>query len=304
MKKRLLVGILASIGLVFGMGLQGCGPQGCVQGCDASSASVRVLSAVVAPSSGEGGFQLTVGYEWKYDGLGTIPHPDRIKCYYYLPKGDYAHIGDIDPAANPTGYVLDKAGWIKDESTLPFDVRPSYSSPQPGPYVAKCFVGEGKDTVNADFAVVAAAETTTTEAEATSTTALETTTTQAAATATTAAAASANWYIRVYNSDDHGAAYVNGTQVAAVDFDGDSGWVDVTSMFSSPTTSVRFTMANDLQGYAWGFAIKRNDTVVWEDVQGEVNVQGANNNDQSRQNATVYDRTFSVSQTGQVTPAP
>jgi hypothetical protein len=114
----------------------------------------------------------------------------------------------------------------------------------------------------------------------------------------------AKWYIRVYNVDDLGTVYVNGSKITEVQFAQDSGWIDITSSFSAPTNSVRFTMWNGEQGYSWGFAIKRDGVVVWSDVQGEVNVKGANNNDQGRTNMTVYERTVVVNQSGEVTIAP
>lgn len=114
----------------------------------------------------------------------------------------------------------------------------------------------------------------------------------------------ATWYIRVYNVDDLGTAYVNGSKITEIQFAQDSGWIDVTAYFSAPTNSVRFTMWNGEYGYAWGFAIKRDGVVVWSDVQGEVNVMGADNNDQDRINMTVYDRTIVVNQSGEVTIEP
>ncbi len=120
----------------------------------------------------------------------------------------------------------------------------------------------------------------------------------------TPTATPATWYIRVYNVDDLGTAYVNGSKITEIQFAQDSDWIDVTAYFSAPTNSVRFTMWNGEQGYAWGFAIKRDGVVVWSDVQGEVNVMGANNNDKSRTNITVYDRTIVVNQSGEFTIKP
>jgi hypothetical protein len=157
-----------------------------------------------------------------------------------------------------------------------------------------------------------APSTTTTEVSSTTTTASGSTTTSKTATTappTTATTTSSStrttrastsptkWYVRVYNVDDKGTAYVNGTKVAEVGFGQDSGWIDVTPYFTAGKNKVRFTLWNGSQGYTWGFAIKRNGSIVWSDVQGQANVKGANNNDQSRQNTTVYDHTISVSQT-------
>ena len=299
MKKRLFVGVLVLIGVLLVFGGQACGPgRGCV---DVNATPVQLTGVSVDPASGTGKFEMTVSYRWEYGGKGTIPKPARIECYYLEPNKDYVHVGAINPAEDPSSYILDKAGWISGQSKLPFDVRPPWNPAVTGVYTALC-EPEGypeSAQVRSTFTVTGGDTETTTTSEAAATT-----TTEAGGTTTTQAAASAKWYVRLYNVDDHGAAYVNGKQVVKIDFGGDSDWIDVTSYFSAPTTSVRFTMANELQGYAWGFAIKRNDKIVWQDVQGEVNVEGANNNDFTRENQTVYDHTFSVSQSGQVTTAP
>ncbi len=109
------------------------------------------------------------------------------------------------------------------------------------------------------------------------------------------------WYIRVYNIDDRAVAYVNGNKIVEVAYTKDSGWIDVTSYFSSPTNRVRFTLWNDPAGYTWGFAIRRNNIVVWQDVQGKASIIGANNNDYSQTNRMVYDHTFLVNEAGEVT---
>lgn len=108
------------------------------------------------------------------------------------------------------------------------------------------------------------------------------------------------WYIRVYNIDDQGIAYVNDSKITEIDFLQDSGWIDVTSYLSAPTNKVRFTLRNGPQGYTWGFAIKRDNTIVWEDIQGEVNVRGANNNDYSQTDRIVYDRTILIDPSGEI----
>jgi len=67
------------------------------------------------------------------------------------------------------------------------------------------------------------------------------------------------WYVRVYNVDDVGKVYVNGTLIRTVGFKGDSGWVDITNyvLNTAGNTSIRFTMDNKLQGYTWGFQIAK-----------------------------------------------
>ena len=109
------------------------------------------------------------------------------------------------------------------------------------------------------------------------------------------------WYVRVYNVDDIGEVYVNGTLVETVYFNGDSGWVDITDSVQNTVgeTKIRFTMYNEWQGYTWGFQVAKmlpNESmrVVWSAKAGTAGVTGANNNDQSRTNSIVYDQTLSV----------
>jgi hypothetical protein len=111
---------------------------------------------------------------------------------------------------------------------------------------------------------------------------------------TTVTTAAPRWYVRVYNADDTGTAYVNGSAVVSVGYAGDSGWRDVTGYFHAGSNTVRFTMWNDIQGYTWGFGVKKNGTVVWSAAAGQAGVSGANGGDSSRTNQMVYDRTISV----------
>jgi len=113
-----------------------------------------------------------------------------------------------------------------------------------------------------------------------------------------------NWYVRVYNIDDIGTAYVNDREITTVGYLGDSGWIDVTSYFSPDIQNrIRFTLENKGTGYHWGFAIKKNNFVIWQDEQGAFS-QGARNNDQSHPNQIVYDKTLLVSQDEQITEQP
>ncbi|MFN8398461.1 MAG: hypothetical protein U0X74_00490 [Anaerolineales bacterium] len=113
-----------------------------------------------------------------------------------------------------------------------------------------------------------------------------------------------NWYVRVYNIDDIGTVYVNDQLIATIGYSEDSGWVDVTSYFLAGTQNrVRFTLKNNETGYRWGFEIKRNELVIWQDREGQIN-QGARNNDLSSTFQIVYDKTLLINQDGQITEQP
>jgi len=113
------------------------------------------------------------------------------------------------------------------------------------------------------------------------------------------------WYVRVYNVDDIGKVYVNGNLIKTVGFKGDSGWVDITTyvLQTAGNTKIRFTMYNKLQGYTWGFQIAKAlppaaKQVVWSTKAGTAGVVGANNNDQTKPNRTVYDKTVYIKDLG------
>jgi hypothetical protein len=163
-KKLLLVSVLVVVGLILVLGVLGCHP---LDGCGTEpEPSVRLLSASVNPSSGTGGFELVVDYEWRYNGPGSTPQPDRIRCYYVDPDSNSVYIGNIDPAAESSGYTLNEPGWIKGHSTLPFDVRPPNGPAKPGTYAAECFTGY-PPAARASFVVTETKEDTTTTSTAT-----------------------------------------------------------------------------------------------------------------------------------------
>jgi len=64
--------------------------------------------------------------------------------------------------------------------------------------------------------------------------------------------------------------------------------------------TVRFITRNISEEYTWGFAIKRDNLVVWEDKQGDLGLRGANDNDMTRTNQMVCDRTVVIKPNGQV----
>lgn len=115
----------------------------------------------------------------------------------------------------------------------------------------------------------------------------------------------AEWFVRVYNVDEEAEAHVNGEVVANVERARDTGWLDVTDrIVSGQPNTVRFITRNFTEEYTWGFAIKRDDLVVWEDKQGDLGLRGANDNDMTRTNQMMYDRTVVIKANGQVTLHP
>jgi len=118
------------------------------------------------------------------------------------------------------------------------------------------------------------------------------------------------WYVRIYNADDVGKAYVNGVLVKRVGPGDDSGWVDITTYVKKTggKTAIRFTMYNKPEGYTWGFQIAKApddpDSVVWTAEEGRSGYVGANGDDQKRTNRIVYDKTVRLRNLPTASPAP
>jgi hypothetical protein len=118
------------------------------------------------------------------------------------------------------------------------------------------------------------------------------------------------WYLRVYNVDEVGKAYVNGALVTRVGYLDDSGWVDITKYVKKTggRTSIRFTTYNKGSGYTWGFQVATApddpDSVVWTKEAGRAGEYGANGDDQKRENSMVYDKTLYLKDLPTASPAP
>jgi len=117
------------------------------------------------------------------------------------------------------------------------------------------------------------------------------------------------YYIRVFNIDDIGKAYVNGDLVKESHFgEEDSGSIDITDKLRLGENEIRFTVENLREGYTYGFEIIADDETrgvcytVWPvpggavlpggDVCGVAGVDGCHDNDQ--QTGIVYDKTITL----------
>jgi hypothetical protein len=124
------------------------------------------------------------------------------------------------------------------------------------------------------------------------------------------AAPSEGWYLRIYNVDEVGQAYVNGALVKKVGYLDESGWVDITKyvMKTGGRTTIRFTMYNNTSGYTWGFQIAKApddpDSVVWTAEEGVAGSVGANGDDQKRTHRIVYDKTVRLKDLPTASTAP
>jgi hypothetical protein len=87
------------------------------------------------------------------------------------------------------------------------------------------------------------------------------------------------YFVRVFNCDDAGRALIQARVVAASGFGEDSGWVEVTDAVRlSPT--IRFQVLNSMGAIAYGFQVRKNKILIFEQVCGTASVEGCESNRQ------------------------
>ena len=101
--------------------------------------------------------------------------------------------------------------------------------------------------------------------------------------------------------DDLSKLYINDRLVNTWERQRDSGWLDINAyIHPRQENRIRFITWNNDRQYTWGYELKVDDTIVWQDEQGEVGFRGAGDNDLSRENQTVYDKTLLLTPAGQL----
>lgn len=108
----------------------------------------------------------------------------------------------------------------------------------------------------------------------------------------------ARYFLRVFNCDDGCTAGLGGTatwakgddfmRLAWTDFRQDSGWIDFTDTLQPGKNTVRFWVFSRTIGLrpgfpltgaiAYGFQIRKNDTLVFEEICGRAGTAGCENN--------------------------
>ena len=107
------------------------------------------------------------------------------------------------------------------------------------------------------------------------------------------------YYIRIFNIDDIGKAYVNGKLVSSVNFGQDSGLIDITDDLHLGDNEIHLTVKNLKEGYTYGFDIIHDDGTleickwIWHESCGDVGVYGCNDNEQTGEKI-VYDKTITL----------
>jgi hypothetical protein len=87
-------------------------------------------------------------------------------------------------------------------------------------------------------------------------------------------------YLRIYNIDDQGKAYLNGNLLTKVNYGGDTDWIDITQQLIKGRNIFRFTLYNEGGGWAYGFAVKKGREIIWKIECGKAGYIGCNDNDQ------------------------
>jgi len=81
-------------------------------------------------------------------------------------------------------------------------------------------------------------------------------------------------YVRVHNVDDLGECFVNGDKVANVGYRDDSKWKEITNLLHTGENRIRFRLTNRRGGWTFGFQLRKNESVLWEDACGSAGRKG------------------------------
>lgn len=92
------------------------------------------------------------------------------------------------------------------------------------------------------------------------------------------------YYIHIYNVDDIAKAIVNGKLIGQMNYQQDSGWIEITNYLSEGKNSIEFNLENgQYGGWTYGFEIKQEDSnIIWKDSCGTSGTMGCMNNDGTR----------------------
>jgi hypothetical protein len=91
------------------------------------------------------------------------------------------------------------------------------------------------------------------------------------------------YYIHIYNVDDDAKAKVNGKLIATMSFGQDSGWIDINSYLLEGDNTIELTGENGPEsGWAYGFDLKRDDSIIWSDSCGSAGSNGCEYSDTTK----------------------
>jgi hypothetical protein len=86
------------------------------------------------------------------------------------------------------------------------------------------------------------------------------------------------YYLRVSSCDDGGRAYVNGTLMVNVGFNEDSNWLDITEDLVKDKNKIKFEVVNKTGAITYLLEVKKNETIVYREACGQVQILGCENN--------------------------
>lgn len=87
----------------------------------------------------------------------------------------------------------------------------------------------------------------------------------------------------MYNVDDRATVKVNGLFNKTINLSQDSGWIEVTGTLLEGDNTIEFTDENGIEnGWAYGFDLKRDDSIIWSDSCGMAGSAGCEYGDETR----------------------
>ncbi|MCX9084615.1 MAG: hypothetical protein OIN87_07460 [Candidatus Methanoperedens sp.] len=88
------------------------------------------------------------------------------------------------------------------------------------------------------------------------------------------------YYVHIYNADDIAKVKVNGHTVATIGLDQDSGWIEITEHLFEGDNTIELTDENGIgNGWAYGFDLRRDESIIWSDSCGNAGSAGCEYND-------------------------
>lgn len=91
------------------------------------------------------------------------------------------------------------------------------------------------------------------------------------------------YYIHIYNVDDLAKVNLNGHLIETMIFGQDSGWIEITGYLQEGNNTFELTDENGPEGgWAYGFDLKQDDSIIWSDSCGMAGFNGCEYNDLTR----------------------
>jgi hypothetical protein len=90
------------------------------------------------------------------------------------------------------------------------------------------------------------------------------------------------YYIHIYNADDLAKVKVNGQLMETFIPGQDSGWIEITGYLREGNNTFELTDENRPEsGWAYGFDLKQDDSIIWSDSCGNAGSEGCEYNDRT-----------------------